>query len=372
MDYGGYEKPSSLKKSDDAVVIDGTKPEAADDSAKGMDDRDETMDVGNYEMTGDETDRGTQSRKPIPNWSKKDNISLVLDDQNGPNVQLVPRDLFGMIPKCDVQILFGRNITSNCQIQMQSHEDHLTGSKPPKQQGGPVAIQRSPNRHDNGAEADGNSWCRRSFQSFPSPGWNGRARRLENEETVLPLEQSPSDDRKPEARSPPPPHHRHRGNPSDDGLVRNNNGDDVNIHFPVAAETVQCWCLNDFDIGMSLGNGNHGHVYLAREKRTKYIVAIKVVNKARYQDTVGAQNMLVREIENQAQLRHKNILGLYGYFRDEKQVFLILEYADGGDLYKRLCSRPKKQFDEGTSANDCRTGRCPALLSFEKHHSSRP
>ena len=37
-----------------------------------------------------------------------------------------------------------------------------------------------------------------------------------------------------------------------------------------------------------------------------------------------------------ALFRHKNILRLFGYFWDEKRVYLILEYAPKGELYKEL------------------------------------
>jgi hypothetical protein len=37
------------------------------------------------------------------------------------------------------------------------------------------------------------------------------------------------------------------------------------------------WKLNDFDIGKPLGRGKFGCVYLAREKKNKYICALKVV-----------------------------------------------------------------------------------------------
>ena len=37
------------------------------------------------------------------------------------------------------------------------------------------------------------------------------------------------------------------------------------------------WTLADFDIGKPLGKGKFGNVYLAREKKSKYIVALKVV-----------------------------------------------------------------------------------------------
>lgn len=34
--------------------------------------------------------------------------------------------------------------------------------------------------------------------------------------------------------------------------------------------------------------------------------------------------------------RHPNILRLYGYFYDEERVYLILEYAARGEMYKEL------------------------------------
>lgn len=37
------------------------------------------------------------------------------------------------------------------------------------------------------------------------------------------------------------------------------------------------WSLRDFDIGRPLGRGKFGDVYLAREKKSKFIVAIKVL-----------------------------------------------------------------------------------------------
>ena len=34
--------------------------------------------------------------------------------------------------------------------------------------------------------------------------------------------------------------------------------------------------------------------------------------------------------------RHPHILRLYGYFHDEKRIFLMLEFAGKGELYKQL------------------------------------
>lgn len=40
---------------------------------------------------------------------------------------------------------------------------------------------------------------------------------------------------------------------------------------------------------------------------------------------------------------------MYGFFYDESRVYLVLEYAPGGELYKKL--RDCKKFDEKTTAN---------------------
>lgn len=105
--------------------------------------------------------------------------------------------------------------------------------------------------------------------------------------------------------------------------------------------------LEDFEVGRALGKGKFGNVYLVREKRSKYILALKVLSKAQL-IKYNVQHQLRREIEIQANLQHKNILKLYGYFWDETRVFLILEYAPRGELYKKL--KDCQKFDENTSA----------------------
>merc|ERR1712215_619194 len=100
------------------------------------------------------------------------------------------------------------------------------------------------------------------------------------------------------------------------------------------------WSLEDFDIGRPLGKGKFGNVYLAREKASKYIVALKVLFKSQLQKA-QVEHQLRREIEIQTHLRHTNILRLFGYFYDETRIYLILEFAPRGELYKELqkCQR---------------------------------
>jgi serine/threonine protein kinase len=59
-------------------------------------------------------------------------------------------------------------------------------------------------------------------------------------------------------------------------------------------------------------------------------------------------NQLRREIEIHTHLHHENVLRMYGFFFDEKRVYIILEYAAGGELYCIL--RDHGPFDERRAA----------------------
>ncbi|XP_021741617.1 serine/threonine-protein kinase Aurora-3-like isoform X2 [Chenopodium quinoa] len=95
------------------------------------------------------------------------------------------------------------------------------------------------------------------------------------------------------------------------------------------------WSIADFEIGKPLGKGKFGRVYLAREVKSKYIVALKVIFKEQI-EKYRLHHQLRREMEIQMSLRHPNVLRLYGWFHDEERIFLILEYAFRGELYKEL------------------------------------
>ncbi|XP_023651492.1 aurora kinase B-like [Paramormyrops kingsleyae] len=105
--------------------------------------------------------------------------------------------------------------------------------------------------------------------------------------------------------------------------------------------------IKNFDIGRPLGKGKFGNVYLARERKLNFIVALKVLFKSQIEKE-GVEHQLRREIEIQSHLRHPNILRFYNYFHDRTRVFLILEYAPRGEMYKELqrCGR----FDDQRTA----------------------
>ncbi|GAA6030436.1 hypothetical protein JCM8097_009107 [Rhodosporidiobolus ruineniae] len=110
----------------------------------------------------------------------------------------------------------------------------------------------------------------------------------------------------------------------------------VGAHRPTAS-----FSLSSFEIGRPLGKGKFGRVYMARTKaEPKYIVALKCLFKEEIVKN-KVEKQVRREIEIQSHLAHPNLLRLYGYFHDEKRIFLILEFAGKGELYKQLhrCGR---------------------------------
>merc|ERR1719410_1216355 len=107
------------------------------------------------------------------------------------------------------------------------------------------------------------------------------------------------------------------------------------------------WSLSDFEIGKRLGRGKFGKVYLARERKTKYIVAIKVLWKEQLRKH-NVEHQLRREIEILAHLRHKHITRLFTHFHDKEKIYLVMEYCVGGEVFCKL--RDEGTFSERDTA----------------------
>ena len=77
------------------------------------------------------------------------------------------------------------------------------------------------------------------------------------------------------------------------------------------------------------------------------VVALKVLSKKQIQNETVVYH-LRREIEIHTHLRHENILRMHGFFFDDRRVYIILEYAAGGELYGHL--KEAGRFDERRAA----------------------
>ena len=65
------------------------------------------------------------------------------------------------------------------------------------------------------------------------------------------------------------------------------------------------------------------------------LVALKAIKKS-YINENKMKNQIKNEIKIQSFLNHPNILKLYGFFESNDKIYLILEFANEGELYRVL------------------------------------
>ena len=93
-----------------------------------------------------------------------------------------------------------------------------------------------------------------------------------------------------------------------------------------------------------VGKGAYGKVYKVRHKISRMIYAIKVINKKKVvEDQIVDQVRL--EVNIMYKLDHPHIIKLCSHFEDEKNFYLVLEYAPGGQIYSK-CKFPEWQAAE--------------------------
>ncbi|CEP02058.1 hypothetical protein PBRA_002323 [Plasmodiophora brassicae] len=85
-------------------------------------------------------------------------------------------------------------------------------------------------------------------------------------------------------------------------------------------------------IGKTIGEGTFGKVKKGVHRLTRVKVAIKILEKSRIVDVDDVERVS-REIHILKHLKHPNIINLYEVIDTKRFVFLIMEYASGGELF---------------------------------------
>ncbi|KAG5330677.1 MYLK protein, partial [Acromyrmex charruanus] len=89
---------------------------------------------------------------------------------------------------------------------------------------------------------------------------------------------------------------------------------------------------DDYDIQSELGRGKFGIVYRCKEKRSGLMLAAKVVNIMKKEDRRAVQ----REVDIMRRLQHPRLIQLYDSIDAGKQIYVVLELIDGGELFERV------------------------------------
>ncbi|KAJ3210043.1 MAP/microtubule affinity-regulating kinase 3 [Entophlyctis luteolus] len=102
--------------------------------------------------------------------------------------------------------------------------------------------------------------------------------------------------------------------------------------------------IGNYVFQKTVGEGNFAKVKLAKHKLTGVEVAIKVIDKTTLDEKKLSK--LYREVRIMKHLNHPHIVKLYEVIETKYTVFLVMEYASGGELYDYLVVHGKMKEKE--------------------------
>lgn len=89
-----------------------------------------------------------------------------------------------------------------------------------------------------------------------------------------------------------------------------------------------------YELEQTIGKGNFAVVKLATHVVTNTKVAIKIIDKSKLDE--DNLKKIFREIQILMKLRHPHIIRLYQVMETEKMIYLVTEYASGGEIFDFL------------------------------------
>lgn len=98
--------------------------------------------------------------------------------------------------------------------------------------------------------------------------------------------------------------------------------------------------VGDYDIVSDLGEGTFGSVKLARHTAKGVFVAIKVLEKNRLKEQKD-RDRVDREVKILKEIDHPSFVQLYEIIETADRLYLIMEYASGGELFDFIVSKDR-------------------------------
>ncbi|XP_023548848.1 CBL-interacting serine/threonine-protein kinase 7-like [Cucurbita pepo subsp. pepo] len=97
--------------------------------------------------------------------------------------------------------------------------------------------------------------------------------------------------------------------------------------------------LGKYQLGRFLGRGSFAKVYQACSLADNSIVAVKIIDKNKTIDA-AMEPCIVREISVMRRLQHHpNILRIHEVMATKTKIYLVVDYASGGELFAKLLRR---------------------------------
>ena len=95
------------------------------------------------------------------------------------------------------------------------------------------------------------------------------------------------------------------------------------------------YVLSDFALQRTLGTGSFGRVHLVQSKHNQRFYAIKVLKK---QQVVKMKQVEHTNDERRmlAKVKHSFLVTLWGTFQDSKNLYMVMDFVEGGELFSLL------------------------------------
>ncbi|XP_023843711.1 serine/threonine-protein kinase MARK2 isoform X9 [Salvelinus sp. IW2-2015] len=102
--------------------------------------------------------------------------------------------------------------------------------------------------------------------------------------------------------------------------------------------------IGNYRLLKTIGKGNFAKVKLARHVLTGKEVAVKIIDKTQLNSS--SLQKLFREVRIMKLLNHPNIVKLFEVIETEKTLYLIMEYASGGEVFDYLVAHGRMKEKE--------------------------
>ena len=103
--------------------------------------------------------------------------------------------------------------------------------------------------------------------------------------------------------------------------------------------------IKHYTLRKTLGHGSFGKVKLAEHDVTGQQVAIKIINRNKLR-TDDMSEKVMREIQIAHLLKHPHIIRLYEVIESPSEIYLVMEYVSGGELFDHIVHKGRLHEEE--------------------------
>ncbi|XP_030852246.1 5'-AMP-activated protein kinase catalytic subunit alpha-2 [Strongylocentrotus purpuratus] len=98
--------------------------------------------------------------------------------------------------------------------------------------------------------------------------------------------------------------------------------------------------IGHYVLGETIGMGTFGKVKMGEHLLTQHKVAIKILNRQKIKN-LDVVSKIKREIQNMKLFRHPHIVKLYQVISTPTDIFMVMEYVAGGELFDYIVKHGK-------------------------------